>query len=447
MEIPHHQVTTSGPTYDPTLHPTAGGSTWPAPHNYADQPSSSHHRHLNHGFGSSSVTPTIGDISGPCKRKRAEVSAVFENGSSSRHYNATNTPDVSLSLDLPSEKPQHWAWDPMSAASTYGGSNLSIGEEHSQRNVRGRIALDLEQDLPQLHLLSNPSRRLPSTGRPVGQNGTVDCTGVSRGATAHEWNYIPVSSAAQGRLIPSGSSSSSISQEISGYNHDQPSRRTPIVPLQTHNLPHIQGVRGRSNLAQRTFLAYETASTHPHREYVPATENTMHSMSDNHSRHIRSAVGWRRPDRSERLGIPHPRLHSATGGIDAHARFVEGISMLERSVMYGSRSLLDQHRDMRLDVDNMSYEELLDLGERIGTVNTGLSEDVISKCLIETICCSFDQSQDEGSCAICLEDYKDKEVIGAVKNCGHDYHIGCIRKWLSMKNACPICKSPAVKDE
>lgn len=120
-----------------------------------------------------------------------------------------------------------------------------------------------------------------------------------------------------------GSSSSSISQEISGYNHDQPSRRTPIVPPQTHNLPHIQGVRGRSNLAQRTFLAYETASTHPHREYVPATENTMHSMSDNHSRHIRSAVGWRRPDRSERLGLPHPRLHSATGGVDAHARFVE----------------------------------------------------------------------------------------------------------------------------
>ncbi|KAI3854787.1 hypothetical protein MKX03_022922 [Papaver bracteatum] len=463
MEIPHHQVTTTGPTYDPILHPTAGGSTWPAPHNYADQPSSSHHRHLSHGFGSSSVTSTICDISGPCKRKRAEVSAVFENGSSSRHYNATNTPDVSLSLDLPSEKPQHWAWDPMSAASTYGGSNLSIGEEHSQRNVRGRIALDLEQDLPQPHLFSNPSRRLPSTGRPVGQNGTVDSTGVSRGATTHEWNYIPVSSVAQGRLIPSdtsgfshvtnqfsvGSSSSSGSQEICRYNHDQPFRRTPIVPPQTHILPHIQGVRGRSNLAQRTFHAYETASTHPHRGYVPATENAMHSMSDNHSRHLRSlsAVGWRRPDRSERLGLPHPRLHSATGGIDAHARFVEGISMLERSVMYGSRSLLDQHRDMRLDVDNMSYEELLDLGERIGTVNTGLSEDVISKCLIETICCSFDQSQDEGSCAICLEDYKDKEVIGAVKNCGHDYHIGCIRKWLSMKNACPICKSPAVKDE
>lgn len=26
------------------------------------------------------------------------------------------------------------------------------------------------------------------------------------------------------------------------------------------------------------------------------------------------------------------------------------------SMYYGSRTLLDQHRDMRLDVDNMSYE-------------------------------------------------------------------------------------------
>lgn len=28
----------------------------------------------------------------------------------------------------------------------------------------------------------------------------------------------------------------------------------------------------------------------------------------------------------------------------------------DQSMVYGSRSLFDQHRDMRLDVDNMSYE-------------------------------------------------------------------------------------------
>ncbi|WVZ87008.1 hypothetical protein U9M48_033711 [Paspalum notatum var. saurae] len=41
----------------------------------------------------------------------------------------------------------------------------------------------------------------------------------------------------------------------------------------------------------------------------------------------------------------------------------------------------DRHRGMRMDIDGMSYEELLALGERIGTVNTGLSDDAQSKCL------------------------------------------------------------------
>lgn len=30
--------------------------------------------------------------------------------------------------------------------------------------------------------------------------------------------------------------------------------------------------------------------------------------------------------------------------------------IVERASLYGSRNMLDQHRDMRLDIDNMSYE-------------------------------------------------------------------------------------------
>jgi E3 ubiquitin-protein ligase RNF38/44 len=30
--------------------------------------------------------------------------------------------------------------------------------------------------------------------------------------------------------------------------------------------------------------------------------------------------------------------------------------IVERASLYGSRNMLDQHRDMRLDVDSMSYE-------------------------------------------------------------------------------------------
>ena len=49
-----------------------------------------------------------------------------------------------------------------------------------------------------------------------------------------------------------------------------------------------------------------------------------------------------------------------------------------------------------------AVQELLALGERIGSVSTGLSEDLISKCVRETIHCSSDQIQEEGTCVICL---------------------------------------------
>lgn len=44
------------------------------------------------------------------------------------------------------------------------------------------------------------------------------------------------------------------------------------------------------------------------------------------------------------------------------------------------------------------------------------------------------------------ERYEDEDELGTLR-CGHDYHAGCVRKWLLMKNACPICKAPALEDE
>lgn len=44
------------------------------------------------------------------------------------------------------------------------------------------------------------------------------------------------------------------------------------------------------------------------------------------------------------------------------------------------------------------------------------------------------------------EEYKIEEELGKVKNCGHEYHVDCIKKWLLIKNACPICKAPALPD-
>lgn len=44
------------------------------------------------------------------------------------------------------------------------------------------------------------------------------------------------------------------------------------------------------------------------------------------------------------------------------------------------------------------------------------------------------------------QEYKIKEKIGTLKKCGHGYHCCCVKKWLSVKNSCPICKASAHDD-
>lgn len=33
--------------------------------------------------------------------------------------------------------------------------------------------------------------------------------------------------------------------------------------------------------------------------------------------------------------------------------------IVDRGIPHGSRSMVDQHRDMRMDIDNMSYEVII----------------------------------------------------------------------------------------
>lgn len=123
----------------------------------------------------------------------------------------------------------------------------------------------------------------------------------------------------------------------------------------------------------------------------------------------------------------------------------EDVVFLDQSIFFGMADIHDRHRDMRLDVDNMSYEELLALEERMGSVSTGLSEETILKGLKQRKFFSIAmgaQSEVE-PCCICREEYNDGEDIGTVE-CGHEFHSGCIKQWLMLKNSCPICKTTAL---
>ncbi|KAL1557424.1 E3 ubiquitin-protein ligase MBR2-like [Salvia divinorum] len=131
----------------------------------------------------------------------------------------------------------------------------------------------------------------------------------------------------------------------------------------------------------------------------------------------------------------------------------EQILALETSLFLSGLNLYDQHRNMRLDIDDMSYEELLALGDSMGTVSTALSENELSKCIkrrVHQVSPTEKESGEDGDdvkCSICQEEYVKGDVVGELVKCEHAYHVACINQWLRLKNWCPICKSAAAPSQ
>ncbi|XP_019172607.1 PREDICTED: E3 ubiquitin-protein ligase MBR1-like [Ipomoea nil] len=139
--------------------------------------------------------------------------------------------------------------------------------------------------------------------------------------------------------------------------------------------------------------------------------------------------------------------HSPGGGISE-------IVILRQNILYARNvDRYDQYGDWRLDVDHMGYEELLELGDRIGYVGTGLGEERILQFLkkvkhsnpeaIPLLNSNYDK---DWKCSICQEGYKrgDELEVGRLE-CGHYYHIHCIKQWLLNKNVCPLCNNSVIR--
>ena len=95
------------------------------------------------------------------------------------------------------------------------------------------------------------------------------------------------------------------------------------------------------------------------------------------------------------------------------------------------------------NVDNMTYEELLELEERIGKVNNGLNDDEIKNLKHEKF---IKYKYLEDKCIICQYDFKELESI-IVLCCNHCFHFDCIKPWIIKQHYCPYCKTNLRKEK
>ncbi|XP_023633540.1 probable E3 ubiquitin-protein ligase RHG1A isoform X2 [Capsella rubella] len=252
-----------------------------------------------------------------------------------------------------------------------------------------------------------------------------------------------------------------------------PSSNLAWTPYQ--NSPHYQRRRSeRSELVRRSLISSlavdatnQRSGDHPTlRPVAPPTSPdglVLQPGGDNtqmHNRAYTRAGPWLDRQGDSVVGIPHSlwalaaasrgrsRLMVSQNVLDVMRRDannnlrLEDVMLLNQSALLdGPAGIHDRYRDMRLDVDNMSYEELLALEERIGDVCTGINEETISNRLKQRRYKSNTKSpQDVESCCICQEEYTEGEDMGTLE-CGHEFHSQCIKEWLKQKNICPICKT------
>ncbi|KAI4389891.1 hypothetical protein MLD38_002061 [Melastoma candidum] len=221
--------------------------------------------------------------------------------------------------------------------------------------------------------------------------------------------------------LPRNDPSSSRNGSSSGVNHCSNAHWDP------HNNCFTQYPHRWSEYVRRSLMS----SIDP--EPDGQTSNSLHPAASSHEMML--------PSRPSFPGHSFPS-RSSMCNLTVAAEGRRRLRLASESVVFGMADMHDQHRDMRLDVDNMSYEELLALEERIGNVSTGLSEETI---LAQLKRCPHTASTTGSTheiepCCICQEEYNSEDELGALE-CGHDFHRDCIKQWLMHKNSCPICKA------
>ncbi|KAF5460950.1 hypothetical protein F2P56_020782 [Juglans regia] len=463
----HHNpdlgITPAANFYYSYMTPSSGGGVVPAPrsHGASGQLASSSNYGVmgvsadEHGSNSHLVD----DIRGPCKRKYAERTA----GSFQRN-DASSSSSSSVAL-LNSRHPDGVSVMDSSSfdLSQYRGvgtpSLMEVGPQNSLGNRSGATGMDSLMVHDHSHLV-----RGNYMGQPFQPAGALwleqQLSSNSSDGGTSVWNQPPAMPHMHGSNANGGSvetrsmgapryHETASNRTSSGFQHPSPINHRHHN--HQHPSPSMPGVRGQTiNFHPQVAAASYRVPTNSLRSTPNPSQNSFEMGLRNLAAVPPTGLRIYRPHRGgfipeatlRHRNLPHLRVLQA-----------DETAILDIPEIYQVGSLMDHHRDMRLDIEHMSYEDLLALGEQIGNVSTGLSEETVTSQLrtktylsSATVinleeAASLDHEAD--SCIICQDEYKNQEKIG-ILDCGHDYHADCLKKWLLVKNVCPICKSEAL---
>ncbi|CCI47524.1 unnamed protein product [Albugo candida] len=89
--------------------------------------------------------------------------------------------------------------------------------------------------------------------------------------------------------------------------------------------------------------------------------------------------------------------------------------------------------------DAMTYEELLELGERVGDVKKDRWRQIAPSRVARLPSCRWKQYMGYSSCIICQHNFEPNDHALTLP-CTHIFHSSCVQGWLLENSACPLCK-------
>ncbi|KAK6129853.1 hypothetical protein DH2020_036439 [Rehmannia glutinosa] len=345
---------------------------------------------------------------------------------------------------------------PSSSVSSVSKSS-GVGTVNSSNNIKSRYGL---KNLKCNSISDCSSSESKSAGKSVMKTGQEGESSLSR-----RWRQNGQFSASTSGISISDSGRSSFASGDSKDAGSVRTRRSMNVNNSRTRLSYRQNGRNGSSLREPPFNVGGPSFSQQYSANGSSSGSSSSSSSYSLSSSNPDSQSTMMPFSAAELGFTHLLNHERYN-MDGIAEVLlalerieqdeelthEQVLALEANLFLGGLSLYDQHRDMRLDIDNMSYEELLALEDRMGTVSTALSEEALSKCIKRSIYYSTpsevritgsSEDGDDIKCSVCQEEYVMGDEIGKLVECQHGYHLTCINQWLRMKNWCPICKAAA----
>ncbi|KAM6981230.1 E3 ubiquitin-protein ligase Arkadia isoform 2-T3 [Aplochiton taeniatus] len=242
--------------------------------------------------------------------------------------------------------------------------------------------------------------------------------------------------------------------EHQALQHHMPALGASVQRLHQHDiLQRMEAQRRR--MMQHPTRAHERPPPHPHRmhpNYGHGHHIHVPQTMSSHPRQPEQRTAWELGIEAGVTVAPYP-----SGHLHPHLPHYHPPPRLHHfpiPFMHTGMSEVTyphiRYISSRMTGFGRTYEELLHLEDRLGTVNRGASQGTIERCTYphkyKKRKLHGKQDEDEGAdedteekCTICLSILEEGEDVRRLP-CMHLFHQLCVDQWLLTNKKCPICR-------